>query len=45
MERRYRIFAKCGLRNIHARDVDLKYSNVFDRIQSRMIVFSIHLEG
>lgn len=34
-----------GLRNIHARDVDLKYSNVFDRIQSRMIVFSIHLEG
>jgi hypothetical protein len=34
-----------GLRNIHARDADLKYSNVFDRIQSRMIVFSIHLEG
>jgi len=34
-----------GLRNIHARDPDLKYSNVIDRIQSRMIVFSIHLEG
>jgi hypothetical protein len=34
-----------GLRNIHARDAGLKYSNVFDRIQSRMIVFSIHLEG
>lgn len=34
-----------GMRNIHARDADLKYSNVFDRIQSRMIVFSIHLEG
>ncbi|MFM7671652.1 MAG: outer membrane beta-barrel protein [Bacteroidota bacterium] len=34
-----------GLRNIHARDENLKYSNVFDRIQSRMIVFSIHLEG
>ena len=24
---------------------DLKYSNVFDKIQSRMIVFSIHIEG
>jgi hypothetical protein len=34
-----------GLRNIHSRDVNLKYSNVIDRIQSRMIVFSIHLEG
>lgn len=34
-----------GLRNIHARDENLKYSNVFDKIQSRMIVFSIHLEG
>ncbi|MFN4893513.1 MAG: outer membrane beta-barrel protein [Bacteroidota bacterium] len=34
-----------GLRNIHARDENLKFSNVFDRIQSRMIVFSIHLEG
>jgi len=34
-----------GLRNLHARDAALKYSNVFDRIQSRMIVFSIHLEG
>lgn len=34
-----------GLNNIHARDVNLKYSNVIDRIQSRMIVFSIHLEG
>ena len=34
-----------GLRNIHARDESLKYSNVIDRIQSRMIVFSIHLEG
>lgn len=34
-----------GLRNIHARDENLKYSSVFDRIQSRMIVFSIHLEG
>lgn len=34
-----------GLRNIHGRDENLKFSNVFDKIQSRMIVFSIHLEG
>jgi hypothetical protein len=34
-----------GLRNIHSRDQNLKYSNVIDRIQSRQIVFSIHLEG
>ena len=34
-----------GLNNIHSRDANLKYSNVLDRIQSRMIVFSIHLEG
>lgn len=34
-----------GLRNIHARDENLKFSSVFDRIQSRMIIFSIHLEG
>jgi Outer membrane protein beta-barrel domain len=34
-----------GLRNLHARDKNLIYSNVFDKIQSRMIVFSIHLEG
>jgi Outer membrane protein beta-barrel domain len=34
-----------GLRNIHARDPNLKFSNVFDKIQSRMIVFTIHLEG
>jgi hypothetical protein len=34
-----------GIRNIHGRDESLKYSNVIDRIQSRMIVFSIHLEG
>jgi hypothetical protein len=34
-----------GLRNIHGRDETLKYSNVLDRINSRMIVFSIHLEG
>ncbi len=34
-----------GLGNIHSRDAALKYSSVFDKIQSRMIVFSIHLEG
>jgi hypothetical protein len=34
-----------GLNNLHSRDENLKYSNVIDRIQSRMIVFSIHLEG
>ncbi len=34
-----------GLGNIHSRDEDLKYSNVIDRITSRMIVFCIHLEG
>jgi hypothetical protein len=34
-----------GLNNIHARDANLKYSSVLDRIQSRMIVFSIHIEG
>jgi hypothetical protein len=34
-----------GLGNIHSRDKDLKYSSVLDKMQSRMIVFSIHLEG
>jgi hypothetical protein len=33
-----------GLSNIHSRDAALKYSSVFDRIQSRMITLSIHLE-
>jgi hypothetical protein len=32
-------------RNVHSRDANLIYSNVIDRIQARMIVFSIHLEG
>jgi len=32
-------------RNVHARDPNLIYSNVIDRMQGRMIVFSIHLEG
>jgi hypothetical protein len=34
-----------GLKNIHSRDENLKFSNVLDRITSRMIVFCIHLEG
>jgi hypothetical protein len=34
-----------GIRNLHDRDVNLKYSNIFDKIQSRMITFTIHLEG
>jgi|SRR5688572_29853550 len=34
-----------GLNNIHSRDENLKFSNVFDNIYSRMIVFSIHIEG
>jgi hypothetical protein len=33
-----------GIANIHSRDPNLKYSNVLDKIQSRMIVFSLHLE-
>ena len=34
-----------GLKNIHSRDPSLIYSNVLDRITSRMIIFCIHLEG
>lgn len=34
-----------GMRNIHSRDENLKFSNVFDKIQSKMIIFTIHLEG
>ncbi len=34
-----------GIPNIHSRDASLKYSNVFDKIQSRMITFSLHIEG
>lgn len=33
-----------GLTNIHSRDVNLKFSNVLDKLQSRMVVFSIILE-
>ncbi len=33
-----------GLGNVHARDPQLKYSSVFDRLNSRMMFFTIHLE-
>lgn len=33
-----------GLTNIHSRDPNLKFSSVLDKLQSRMIVFSILLE-
>jgi Outer membrane protein beta-barrel domain len=33
-----------GITNLHKLDSGLKYSNVLDKLQSRMIVFSIHLE-
>lgn len=34
-----------GFRNMHGRDERLNYSNVIDKIHSRMIVFTLHLEG
>jgi hypothetical protein len=33
-----------GLTNLHARDASLKYSNVIDKINSRMITFSLTVE-
>ncbi|MBC7902700.1 MAG: outer membrane beta-barrel protein [Gemmatimonadaceae bacterium] len=34
-----------GLSNSHSRDESLKYSNVVDKLQSRMVVFSLIFEG
>ena len=34
-----------GLSNVHAKDPSLKYSNVIDKLNSRMILFSLHFEG
>lgn len=34
-----------GLQNLHSRNEDLKYSRALDQINSRMIMFTIHLEG
>ena len=33
-----------GLTNLHSRDVNLKYSNVIDKINSKMITFSLTVE-
>lgn len=33
-----------GLANLHARDENLKYSSVFDHLQSRMLTFSLNIE-
>ena len=34
-----------GIINTHARDENLKFSNTIDRLNSRMIVFSLIFEG
>lgn len=34
-----------GMTNVHVRDEALKYSNVVDKLKSRMILFSLHFEG
>lgn len=34
-----------GLNDLHQRNPNLNYSRILDRIQSRMIIFTIHLEG
>ena len=34
-----------GIMNIHDRDPNLKYSNVIDKLRSRMVVFSLIFEG
>lgn len=34
-----------GISNSHSRDASLKFSNVLDKLQSRMIVFSLIFEG
>lgn len=34
-----------GIKNVHSRDPNLQYSNVIDKIKSRMVVFSLIFEG
>ena len=34
-----------GISNVHSRDVNLKYSSAIDKLNSRMIVFSLIFEG
>ena len=33
-----------GMSNVHARDPDLKFSSVFDKLQTRMVTFSLNIE-
>ena len=34
-----------GVKNVHSRDPNLQYSNVIDKLKTRMIVFSLIFEG
>jgi Outer membrane protein beta-barrel domain len=34
-----------GLSDVHSRDAGLKYSSVIDKMNSRMVLFSLHFEG
>jgi len=34
-----------GLRDVHVKDPNYKYSNVIDKMNSSMILFSLHFEG
>ncbi len=34
-----------GLRNVHVKDPNFKYSSVIDKMNSSMILFSLHFEG
>jgi hypothetical protein len=34
-----------GISNTHSRDANLKFSNVIDKMQSRMVIFSLIFEG
>lgn len=34
-----------GIGNIHSRDESLKYSNVIEQMRSRMVMFTLHIEG
>ncbi|HWB90268.1 MAG TPA: hypothetical protein VG605_00390, partial [Puia sp.] len=34
-----------GIKNVHSRDPSLQYSNVIDKLKTRMVVFSLIFEG
>ena len=34
-----------GIKNVHDRDPNLQYSNVIDKLKTRMVVFSLIFEG